>query len=275
VAKPDGPETKTDRAGDRSGNAADPDRRTRRRAAISLPIRVRRELASGGQADDVSITLDVSRGGVLFITSCADYRPEMAVKVILPYNPVATAQPDREGNVVRVKLRSDGQFAVAVSFERRVASPPGIRGAYAATSFYTQAEESKPLAVVIDADPHIRLSVSHLLRMDGYEVLATKTLLEVQEQLEIAEPRFLIAENEGADFSGYELRVWLKSMPNLRNTKLVLLTKPGSKSIDPNTTPPPNVIYVTKPFRPQRFRELLQSLAPSKAEEDSHYSDKF
>jgi CheY-like chemotaxis protein len=251
----------SDGARDRQAN-----RRSRRRALITLPIRVRRELVGGGQADDISVTLDVSRGGVLFRTYSDDYRPNTAVKVTLPYDSTAERnQPDREGRVLRVKPCADRRFTVAVSFDRAATTP--IRGAYAAGLSYAgrPVEDPKRVAIVIDADANIRLSVSHFLRMDGYEVITAKTLLEVEETLKSSTLRLVIAENEGIDFSGHALHALLKGTPSLRNIQLVLLTNSPFANAVSDKSSDPNVVYVTKPFRPQQFREVIRLLSPSNA----------
>src|SRR5580658_3102437 len=62
------------------------ERRCRRRALISAPVRVRTVDVTDCGPDEVSTTLDVSRGGVLFATPCAAFEVAMVVAVTFPYS---------------------------------------------------------------------------------------------------------------------------------------------------------------------------------------------
>src|SRR5271154_4868981 len=91
------------------------ERRCRRRALISAPVRVRSVDVTDGGPDEISTTLDVSRGGVLFVANDAAFEVAMPVMVTFPYckSPVA-AQAEQAGRVARVAKMPDGRFAVAV-----------------------------------------------------------------------------------------------------------------------------------------------------------------
>src|SRR5271170_8497219 len=67
------------------------DRRRRRRALISAPVRVRGVDVTDGGPDEISTTLDVSRGGLLFATKSTQFEAGMVVAVTFPYSksPVA------------------------------------------------------------------------------------------------------------------------------------------------------------------------------------------
>src|SRR5271156_3515397 len=90
------------------------ERRCRRRALISAPVRVRSVDVTDGGPDVISTTLDVSRGGVFFAAKDAPFEGGMHVMVAFPYckSPVAV-QAEQAGRVARVAKMQDGRFAVA------------------------------------------------------------------------------------------------------------------------------------------------------------------
>lgn len=93
------------------------DRREKRRAIISCPLRVRGIDLASGAPDEVSTTVDVSRNGILFVTSNSSFHRGMEVAVTLPYTrSLGVRQSEQFGSVVRVSALSHGQLAVAVAF---------------------------------------------------------------------------------------------------------------------------------------------------------------
>ena len=84
------------------------DRRVRSRVRMSLPIRVR----DGGDAEE-SVTLDVSRAGVLFQTE-REYPVGQTVWVTMPYTP-GQKQDEVPARVVRIVHKPDAR-GVALHF---------------------------------------------------------------------------------------------------------------------------------------------------------------
>ena len=93
------------------------ERRRRRRALISMPVRVRGADVTVGGPDEISNTLDVSRNGFLFTTAQSTFAVGMIVGVTFPYTELpGAAQADLEGRVARVTEMLDGRWSVAVVF---------------------------------------------------------------------------------------------------------------------------------------------------------------
>ena len=92
------------------------ERRSRRRALISAPVRVRSVDVTFGGPDEVSTTLDVSRVGVLFVAQTDAFKPGMVVAVTFPYSrSQGSAQAEQSGRVVRATKMPDGGYSVAVA----------------------------------------------------------------------------------------------------------------------------------------------------------------
>jgi CheY-like chemotaxis protein len=238
------------------------DRRSRRRALISAPVRVQRAVKGDGPADDVSTTLDVSRSGILLVTSCSAYTRGMDVKVTFPYSksPVAV-QAEQEGRVVRVTTMHDGRMAVAISLESNTSAAAQI--AYLGTPVYEVTDGSKPLVMVVDADPWIRSSLAGYLGAEGYEVIALSTAREAREALETLTPKLLIAEIEGEELPGYDLCAHVKATPRLDKVPVVLMTSSAYPSDYSNAHSLGAVVCMAKPYRQERLGHVVRLLAPT------------
>ena len=102
-------------------NTADPalentaDRRFKRRARISQPVRVRPSEPIPNGFDEVRATINVCRDGLYFDTALNSYKPGMRLFITFPFHEDHNAvNLEYVGKVVRIDPRSDGRFNVAV-----------------------------------------------------------------------------------------------------------------------------------------------------------------
>jgi CheY-like chemotaxis protein len=249
------------------------ERRCRRRALISAPVRVRTVDVTDGGPDEISTTLDVSRGGVLFATKCPGFEVAMVVAVTFPYSnsPVAV-QAEQMGRVARVTKMEDGRFAVAVMFKPGAGEivdscghkledktlPAGV------TPEYSQELGSKrPLVLVVDKAQAIRDSLKAYLTTEGYDVIALGSAPEAHHVLTMFTPALLIAEIEGQDLPGYELCAHVKSSPRLKTVPVMLLTSSAYPSDYSNAHSLGAVVCMAKPFRQERLGHMVRLLAPN------------
>ena len=92
-----------------------PERRQRRRAGISLQVRIRSADFNDGNFDEVRLTQNASRKAIYFFTQLNRYYKGMCVRVTSPYDPNAgAANLEQMGEVVRLHRREDG-YGVAVA----------------------------------------------------------------------------------------------------------------------------------------------------------------
>jgi hypothetical protein len=99
----------------KSKGISEENRRRNPRARISLPIRVRSADFADDQVDEVQGTINMSRGGLYFISQWSSYRLGMRVLLTIPFRDfVADAGPEERGEVVRVEHFKDGRAGVAV-----------------------------------------------------------------------------------------------------------------------------------------------------------------
>jgi hypothetical protein len=109
-----------------------PDKRRSRRAKIARTLRVRPSDPKDEHFEDLPVSINASREGVLFKTRRATYYPGMRVFVTFPYSsPHDPMNCEYVAQVVRVDKLPNGRFGVAVNLLMTVnysASKPGSSG---------------------------------------------------------------------------------------------------------------------------------------------------
>lgn len=262
-------ETVTDAAADAAAKLSGGERRSRRRALISAPVRVRSLDVTGCNVDEVSTTLDVSRGGVLFVSSRRAFAKGMEVAVTFPYSksPVAV-QAEQMGRIVRVTAMPDGRQSVGVALgcraEAELVDTAGHKLSVEVPRLHDRSVNSgKPLVLIVDADSTVRTSLKAALSCDGYEVVAVSSVAEAHEVLKMYTPALLIAEIEGEDLPGFELCAHVKSTPRLQAIPVMLMTSSAYPSDYANAHSLGAVVCMAKPFKQERLRHVVRLLAPT------------
>ncbi len=246
------------------------ERRKRRRALISAPVRIRGVYSGSNGPDEISTTVDVSRNGFLFLAEHALFTHGMTVAVTFPYSksPVAL-QAEQPGRVVRVSNLPDGRFAMAVALEpsrhesaARSSSrePAGISHASVNRN---AASGERPVVLVVDADAEIRASLTKLLSSQNYEAIAVSSARKAHALLNQLLPALVIAEIEGEDLPGFDLCARIKSDARLKGVPVVLTTRSAYPSDYANAHSLGAIVCIAKPFRPERVGHVVRLLAPT------------
>ena len=274
-----------------------PDRRRRRRALISAPVRVRGVQVTDHECpDEISVTIDVSRAGLLFLTTQqGQFRRGMDVAVTFPYSNAPTAiHAEQCGRVARVVEMSDGRCAVAVAlgkqFEqpsnydfvdscgrRMMQSPEPVVGtdesAAAPKSAATAAPgivpttttngARGPLVLAVDTDNAVREALKTYLCNEGYEVIAVNNCADAREILNMFTPALIIAEVEGEGLPGFDLCAHVKTTRHLKHIPVVLTTRSGYPSDYSNAHSLGAVVCMAKPYKQERLGHVVRLLAPT------------
>lgn len=246
------------------------ERRRRRRALISAPVRVRGVDLTDGGPDEVSTTIDVSRLGILFETSNTTYFHGMDVAVIFPYVKTPGAmQTEQKGLVVRVHELPDGRRTVAVALGVGTgthlvdASGRNLSGANAYSTYSGGSEQKKPLVLALDSDAVVRESLKTCLANEGYEVIALSNGSDAREVLKMFTPSLVIAEIEGDGLPGYDICALIKAEQKLKHIPVVLTTSSGYPSDYANAHALGAIVCMAKPYKQERLSHVVRLLAPT------------
>jgi CheY-like chemotaxis protein len=248
------------------------DRRRKRRALISSPIRVRSIDVTISGPDEIATTVDVSRYGILFYTVLDTYQRGMDVAVVFPYHKSATGvQAEQFGRVVRLHDMQDGRHAVAISLgvgigEHLVdASGRRLGGAEPVQISNPPAPQvKKPLVLMADSDTMLRDTMKIYLQNEGYEVIAVNNANDAREVLNMFMPAMIVAEIEGEGdvLPGLDLCAHVKSSPTLRRIPVVLTSRSAYPSDYSNAHSLGAVVCMAKPYKPERLGHIVRLLAP-------------
>jgi CheY-like chemotaxis protein len=257
-------------ARNRNGNCVpSSDRRRRRRALISAPLRVRSVDTTGDGPDEISTTADVSRGGILFLTQSKSFERGMEVAVTFPYTKTpGVLHAEQFGSVARVHAMPDGRFAVAIAIGQGVGEDLvdscGRKLHESPVRVWSSPEHAatKLLVLAVEADEACRDSLRNYLTNEGYEVIAVKNGPEAREVLDRFVPALLIAEVEGEGLPGFELCAFVKTTERLKKVPVLLTTRNGNPTDYSNAHSLGAVVCMAKPYKQERLGHVVRLLAP-------------
>lgn len=274
-------------AADAAEQARVEERRRKRRARISTPVRVRGVDITENGPDEVTSTVNISRIGILIETSSTGFFRSMPVAVVLPYSKTpGIPHAEQEGYVVRVSELPDGRRSVAVALgmgvgdlintaghklhshrEQQPAQMEAMRAeepveAEQPILSYREAESSKPLVLTLDAESSVRDSMKEYLTEEGYDVIAVGTVSEAREVLKMFTPALVIAEIEGEGMPGFDICAHCKSTPRLQRIPVMLMTSSAYPSDYSSAHSVGAVVCMAKPYKQERLGHVVRLLAP-------------
>ena len=116
--------------------------------------------------------------------------------------------------------------------------------------------------LVVDDEPFICRSLSFVLRKENYEVLEARNGEEALEAIRTHRPDLVFLDVMMPKVNGFEVTKLVKSDPELKNTKIILLTAKGQDSDRETGRKLGADDYMTKPFSPtkilERARQILE-----------------
>jgi CheY-like chemotaxis protein len=263
-----------------SGRDRSHERRRRRRALISAPVRVRSLNITEEGPSEVTTTIDVSRGGIFFVSELTNYEKHMEVAVVFPFSGIpGDVHSEQMGHIVRVVEYEDGRRGIAVSFEKpavvtdealidsggRQLQPhalraPGVPGGDAASS----AEQKEVKVLILEADSRARESMSSYLGSEGYSPMTVSTGAKAREMLATNVPAVVIADVEGDSMAGFDICAFIKSDERLRHVHVILVTSSAYPSDYANAHAVGATICMAKPFKQEKLGQMVKLLAPPK-----------
>jgi CheY-like chemotaxis protein len=245
------------------------DRRRRRRAKISAQVHVK-AINSPEPFEEVCMSVDVSRDGLLFTASRPGYWKGQQLNVVFPYSAAAAAlNTAQRADIVRVSEQPGGKFRVAVQFH---AAKSDAAGAQKAASHVGAANGAVPVtskeqSVVLAVEPDTRTAeiMRNMLQQDGYTIVIVPTAQEALEVLRTTVPVVFIAEVESSDMSGHDLCLIIKRNERLQRVPVILLTRSAQPADYSASHQLGAVVCMAKPFQPERLQHVVRLVAPPPA----------
>jgi CheY-like chemotaxis protein len=259
-----------DGAASAQNQAAAIERRRRRRAKISAQVHVK-AAKSPEPFEEVCMSIDVSRDGLLFTAKHAGYWKGQQLEVTFPYSTAAAAlNTAQTADIVRVTEQPGGKFSVAVQFlaaksearsDRKSATGPAMDAGVSGNG--TPAME-KAQSVVLAVEPDTRTAeiMRNMLLQDGYTVIIVPSAKEALEVLRTTVPAVFIAEVEATDMSGHDLCLIIKRNERLALVPVILLTRSAQPADYSASHQLGAVVCMAKPFQPERLQHVVRLVAP-------------
>ncbi len=252
------------------GGASAIERRRRRRAKISAQVHVK-AVNAPEPFEEVCMSIDVSRDGLLFTAKHAGYWKGQQLDVTFPYSTAAAALNTAAiAEIVRVAEQPGGKFSVAVQFQaakadakadRKGAAGPAMDAGASGAGLPTMAKHQ---AIVLAVEPDTRTAeiMRNMLTQDGYTVVIVPTAQEALEVLRTTVPAVFIAEVEAVDMSGHDLCLIIKRNERLSRVPVILLTRSAQPADYSASHQLGAVVCMAKPFQPERLQHVVRLVAP-------------
>lgn len=244
------------------------ERRRRRRAKISAQVHVSTIGSSERSIEEVCLSVDVSRDGLLFTANQAGFWKGQKLNVTFPYSTAPTAINQAQiAEIVRASPQPDGKFAIAVQFQAAHLDAKREKKAFAHTGGVASAaalEQTRPQSIVLAVEPdaHTADTMRNMLQQDGYTVLIVSTAQEALDILRTTVPSVFIAEVEAADMSGHDLCLIIKRSERLQRVPVILLTRSAQPADYSASHQMGAVVCMAKPFQPDRLQHVVRLVAP-------------
>lgn len=262
------------------GRDSGQERRRRRRALISAPVRVRSLNITEEGPSEVTTTIDVSRGGIFFVSELSSYKKHMEVAVVFPFSGIpGDVHAEQMGHIVRVVEYEDGRRGVAVSFEKpavlvtdealidaggRQLQPHALRAPGMPGTEGSAAEQKDVKVLILEADSRARESMSSYLGSEGYAPITASSGAKAREMLATNVPAVVIADVEGDSMAGFDICAFIKSDERLRHVHVILVTSSAYPSDYANAHAVGATICMAKPFKQEKLGQMVKLLAPPK-----------
>jgi len=240
------------------------ERRRRRRAKISAQLHVR-AINSPEPFEEVCMTVDVSRDGLLFLAHKKGYWVGQALNVTFPYSTDAGAiNQAQPADVVRVSDAAGGKVHVAVQFQAAAVQhkDAGQSGAFSVGAGAQALDKAQSMVLAVESDTRTAETMRNLLGQDGYNVVIVSTAQEALDILRTTVPAVFIAEVEAQDMSGQDLCLIIKRNERLQRVPVILLTRSAQPADYSASHQLGAVVCMAKPFQPDRLSHVVRLVAP-------------
>jgi len=247
-----------------AGSSAD--RRKRWRVRIEEKVHIRGGIGTLEMFEDVAQSIDVTRDGLLILTSRGGYWVGQILHVTFPYRPVPGAiNVARRAKVVRNQSQPPFRYTVAVQFEQGEAAGAGLLAT--PTTGHVR-------VLGVESDPGAARAIRDLLEQDGYQVVMVPSAQDALDILQSHTPDVVFAQAEGGRVSGRDLCTTLKKTLRLQHIPVILMTNSALPSDYSASHRAGAVMCIRTPCDPGRVQRAIHLVVPPPAHR-SPYSGSF
>lgn len=234
------------------------ERRRRKRAKMSSPVRVRL-VDSTAPFQEVCNTVDVSRDGILFASAHSGYWPGQRLEVTFPYSTAPSALNSPQfANVVRVFDLGGGLSGVGVQFASASASREASASSTGRVNSQPGHTSQSAVVLVVESDARAADLLRNALQRDGYTVVVASSTQAAVDILRTTVPAVLVASE---NIHGRDLCLAVKRSQGSQHIPIVLLTN-SEKPASSQTNQRGAVVSVAKSANSGRLLQMIRLLAP-------------
>lgn len=133
--------------------------------------------------------------------------------------------------------------------------------------------ETQPKILILDDDPIITDLLADILHQEGYNVMASNSSKDVLFLARQFLPDLLVLDIMMPEVDGYDVCDFFKRDPDLRFTRIVILSARDSKESRVRCYKAGADVYLPKPFEMDELREVVHTHIRSKLSLDQYLSD--
>ena len=115
--------------------------------------------------------------------------------------------------------------------------------------------------LIADDEPNIVVSLSFMMKREGYEVLVARDGTQALEMIRAEKPRLVLLDATMPGMTGFDVCEVVRADESLRGTRILMLTATGRESDVARGLGAGADAYVTKPFSTRelvaKVREML------------------
>jgi CheY-like chemotaxis protein len=121
-----------------------------------------------------------------------------------------------------------------------------------------------PVVLAVDDSPVQLRLIQDALARNGYIVKTASSSEEALATVRVSAPAVVVSDVMMSGMSGYELCQQIKRDMNLRSIPIILLTGETSLRDFKAGSDAGAIMYITKPFRPEKLLNAVNTLCPSR-----------
>ncbi|PZQ48116.1 MAG: two-component system response regulator [Rhodovulum sulfidophilum] len=114
--------------------------------------------------------------------------------------------------------------------------------------------------LIADDEPNIVVSLSFMMKREGYEVLVARDGLEALALIRAEHPRLVLLDAMMPGLTGFDVCEAVRADETLRDTRILMLTAKGRESDQARGIGAGADAYVTKPFSTRDLAEKARDL---------------